>query len=85
MNKAQKKILLFTSIIVLLSFVMWFVDGFEIITATKKVWVDTSQSSTGGQRIEDKFIWGLDLTLLISGVAMIIGGILYKRQDKIKI
>ncbi|MDZ7764004.1 MAG: hypothetical protein U5K00_06200 [Melioribacteraceae bacterium] len=81
----QKKILFFTVLIVLLSIVIWVIDGMEFITTTQKVLTDNSiENRNDSVIIEEKFIWGLDLTLLVSGITLITGGFLFRKYDKQK-
>lgn len=81
----QKKILFFTVLIVLLSIIIWVIDGMEFITTTQKVLTNYSPGNVSDSVfVEDKFVWGLDLTLLISGFALIAGGFLYRKYDKQK-
>lgn len=81
----QKKILFFTVLIVLLAIVIWVIDGMEFITTTQKVLTDNSiENRNDSVIIEEKFIWGLDLTLLVSGITLITGGFLFRKYDKQK-
>ena len=57
----------------------------EFITTTQKVLTDYSPGNESDSVfVEDKFVWGLDLTLLISGITLITGGFLYRKYDKQK-
>lgn len=81
----KKKILFFTAFIVLLSIVIWVIDGMEFITTTQKVLTENSlENGSDSVMIEDKFVWGLDLTLLLSGITLVAGGFLYRKFDKQK-
>ena len=63
MNSNQKKIILFAGILSLLSFAMWAVSGFRLLTS-----------------FNESFLWGLDLSLLVSGIALIAGGIIFRKN-----
>jgi|GEM_PF-675239 len=77
MNKNQKLFLSIGLIVISASFIVWAIFGFEIFTKTQ-VLVETKDELFGWSEKKwiDKFIWGLDLTLLISGITILLGGIL---------
>lgn len=77
MNKNQKLYLSIGLIVIAVSFIVWAIFGFEIFTKTQ-VLVETKDELFGWSEKKwiDKFIWGLDLTLLISGITIMLGGIL---------
>ena len=78
MNRKQKITLIVTIAVIIISLIIWQIYGGELFTKsqvltekkdelfgfTEKVWVN-------------KFVWGLDLSLAISGVALVSGGIFY--------
>ena len=78
MNTKQKITILITLSIILFSFLIWFFFGGEIFTKTQ-ILVETKDELFGWteKKWEDKFIWGVDLSLLISLMATITGGVLY--------
>ena len=81
MNKYQKRTRLIVGLVILLSAVIWIVHGTEIFTKTE-VLVETQDEvdklmGTTHKEWKDTFIWGLDLTLLVSGIAAVIGGVFY--------
>lgn len=77
MNKKQKVILISVVAVVILSLIVWQIYGGEIFTKTQ-VLVETKDELFGWteKKWEDKFIWGLDLSLIISGASVFIGGVL---------
>jgi len=78
MNKKQKNVLIIVSVVILLSFIVWQIYGGEIFTKTQ-VLIEKKDVVFGWTKKEwiDRFVWGLDLSLLISGVAALTGGILF--------
>jgi len=87
MNSRQKNIVILTLSIILLSFLIWFFFGGEIFTKTQ-ILIETKDELFGWteKKWEDKFVWGLDLSLLIILIATITGGVFYFlfRTKKIK-
>lgn len=78
MNKYQKVSTYTSIIIVILSFLAWAFSGFEIFTKTSRIVEKKDELfDTTYKVVENYFIWGLDLTLLISGISLLISGILY--------
>ena len=88
MNNKQQKTLFVGGIIVILSLIIWLISGGEIVTKTQvPVEVQSElekQLGVSGTEWKNTFIWGLDLTLLISGVTSIICGILFLKFKKEK-
>lgn len=78
MNKKQKIVLYAVISIILFSFVIWLIYGGEIFTKTQ-VMIETKDELFGWteRKWVDKFVWGLDLSLLINGLSFVIGGILF--------
>lgn len=84
MNKKQKIVLIIVIEIIFLSLIIWFFSGGEIFTKTH-ILVETKDELFGWteKKWMDKFIWGLDLSLLISGISIVIGGLLiFVLRDK---
>lgn len=77
MNKKQRNIIFIVLAIILISLVIWGIFGFEIFTKTQ-VLVEEKDELFGmvHKKWIDKFIWGLDLSLAISGVTIVVSGIL---------
>jgi hypothetical protein len=76
MNKKQKYILYIGLSVILLSLIAWQVFGGDIYTKTQ-VLVETEDELFGTTReFVDQFVWGLDLSAVISGVTVLISGIL---------
>ncbi|MEW6506331.1 MAG: hypothetical protein AB1432_01160 [Bacteroidota bacterium] len=77
MNKKQKLFLGAGIIVILLSFIVWAIYGFEIFTKTQ-VLVESKDELFGWSEKKwiDKFLWGLDLTLIVSTGTILISGLL---------
>ena len=73
LNKTQKRILLTELGIIILTLIIWIAFGGEIFTKTK-VLVKTTDPVLGNTYTEwrSQFVWGLDLSLIISGVTLVI-------------
>lgn len=86
MNKKQKAVLITSLIIITASFIIWLAFGSEIFTKTQ-VLVETKDELFGWteKKWVDRFIWGLDLTLIISGIIILAGSIsMFLLRDKKK-
>ena len=77
MNKNQKTVLFIGLGIIVLSLIIWLSYGGEIFTKDQ-VLVEKYDElfDTTYSEFEDKFIWGLDLSLLISGISAAVGLVL---------
>ena len=76
MNRKQKYIIYIGLIIIILSLAAWQVFGGDIYTKTQ-VLVETEDELFGTTReFVDQFVWGLDLSAVISGVTVLVSGIL---------
>ena len=78
MNKKQKISVITAVVIVLLTIIIWQIYGGEIFTKSQ-VLVEKKDPLFGftDKQWVDKFIWGLDLSLLISGISVFIAGVLF--------
>jgi hypothetical protein len=76
MNKKQKVVLISTITIIVSSIVVWFAYGTEFFTKTQ-VLVEQKDELFGWteKKWVDKFVWGLDLSAIISGIAIVAGAI----------
>lgn len=76
MNKKQKIVIYIVAAIILSSFIVWLIYGGEIFTKTQII-VESKDELFGWteRKWVNKFVWGLDLSLLISGFSIVIGGI----------
>lgn len=87
MNAKQKRVILTGLGIILLSFIVWGIFGFEIFTKNQ-VLIEEKDELFGMVRKVwvDKFIWGLDLTLAVTGFTVLTGSVLtfLFRTQKIK-
>lgn len=76
MNKKQKYILYIGLAIIILSLVSWQVFGGDIYTKTQ-VLIETEDELFGTTKeFVDQFVWGLDLSAIISGVTVLISAVL---------
>lgn len=77
MNKKQKLILALSVIIISASFIVWLSYGSEIFTKTQ-VLIESKDELFGWteKKWVDQFIWGLDLTLSITGITILASGVL---------
>ncbi len=78
MNKNQKRTIIIGLIIITAAVVIWLISGGEIFTKTQ-VLIEKKDELFGTtyKEWQNKFIWGLDLTLIISGVTVLVSGILF--------
>ncbi|MFA7419037.1 MAG: hypothetical protein WCZ90_05055 [Melioribacteraceae bacterium] len=78
MNKKQKIVLISTLTIVATSLIIWLAYGAEFFTKTQ-VLVEQKDELFGWteKKWVDKFVWGLDLSAVISGVAVVAGAITF--------
>lgn len=78
MNRKQKYVLGVTALLVFSSFLIWLAYGGEIFTKTK-ILVETKDELFGWSEKHwvDKFIWGLDLSLALSAVSLVTGGVIF--------
>ena len=78
MNKKQKITLITAAVIILLTVIIWQIYGGEIFTKSQ-VLIEKKDPLFGftEKKWIDKFIWGLDLSLLISGVTALLSGVLF--------
>ena len=85
-NKNQKIILTLAFTIILISFAIWLAYGGEIFTKTE-VLVDVTDEvfDTTYKEWRNKFIWGLDLSLMISGAITLISLVsIYLTRTKVQ-
>ena len=77
MNKKQKTVLVTGSIVIVASLIVWLAYGGEIFTKTQ-VLVEKKDELFGwtDKQWVNKFVWGLDLSLLISAITAVISAAL---------
>ncbi|GBD90388.1 hypothetical protein BMS3Abin04_01105 [bacterium BMS3Abin04] len=76
-NKKQRNILIAAFLVIGVSFIIWFAYGMEIFTKTQVlVEIKDEVFDTSYKEWHNKFIWGLDLTLVISAITTVVSGIL---------
>ena len=82
-NKKQKTTIYAALTIIAISFIVWFAYGGEIFTKTE-VLVEVEDELFGSYKEwQDKFIWGLDLSLIISGITIFLSLIvIYFQKNK---
>jgi hypothetical protein len=77
MNNKQKVIFYTALIIVIISIVIWQIYGGEIFTKDQ-VLVEVKDELFGTTKEwRDQFVWGLDLTAIISGITILISAVLF--------
>ena len=78
MNKKQKITLLTGFLIIAAAFIVWLSFGGELFTKTQ-VLIEKKDELFGTtyKEWQDKFIWGLDYTLYVTGAVVLICGILF--------
>ena len=84
LNKKQKTTLYTALVITVLSLIIWIIYGGEIFTKTE-VLVEVQDDLFGTTKEwKNQFIWGLDLSLLISGIAILVSLIImfFQRNKK---
>lgn len=84
LNKKQKRTAISSLLIILLSLIIWIIYGGEIFTKTE-VLVEVHDELFGTTKEwKDQFIWGLDLSLLISGITAAISIVImfFQRNKK---
>ncbi len=78
MNLKQKTSVQISVSVVIASIIAWIYFGFHVLTQTKVIVEKRDELfNTSFKTFEDKFVWGLDLTLLITGLSLLVGGILF--------
>ena len=88
MNKRQKLTLLIGVIIIGLAFIVWLYYGGQLFTKTQ-VLIEKKDELFGTtyKEWQDRFIWGLDYTMYISGATVFICTILFfvfrKRKERL--
>ena len=78
MNKKQKITLLVGLIIIALAFIVWLYYGGELFTKTQ-VLIEKKDELFGTtyKEWQNKFIWGLDYTMYISGATVAVCTVLF--------
>jgi hypothetical protein len=83
MNSKQRLVLIIGILVILSSFVIWQLTGGEFFTQTEII-VDKQDEffKKTTKELEEKFVWGLDLTLIVSGITLVISGYVYNKLTK---
>ena len=78
MNKKQKITVYAGILIIITAFVIWLSYGHVVFTQTRVLVQKKDELFGTSYNVwEHKFIWGLDLTLVITAIDIIIAGILF--------
>ncbi len=78
MNSKQKKSVIISVVIAIISIFPYLYYGLNTLTKTSVIVEKKDELFDTVYKVtENKFIWGLDLTLLVMGVSLLIGGLLY--------
>lgn len=78
MNKYQKRTIIVGLIIIVVSVIIWLASGEEIFTKTQVlVTKKDALFGTTYKEWKNKFVWGLDLTIIVSGMTVLACGILF--------
>ncbi|MBU1097777.1 MAG: hypothetical protein CVV23_12830 [Ignavibacteriae bacterium HGW-Ignavibacteriae-2] len=83
---AKQKIILYTGLgVIIISLLIWQIYGGEIFTKTQ-VLIEVNDELFGPtKQWQKKFVWGLDLTALISIITVIVSGLnIFIFRDKKK-
>lgn len=78
-NKKQKVTIFFGLAIIFAALILWLADGTYVFTQTK-VLIERKDPLFGNvyKEWQDKFIWGLDLTLVVSAISVVISAVLIR-------
>ena len=78
MNKKQKITFAIGIIIIVIAFIIWIVEGTYVFTQTQML-VEKTDPLFGNtyKEWQNKFIWGLDLTLIVSAASIVSSVILF--------
>ena len=78
MNKKQKNTIIVGLLIITAAVLVWIFNGGEIFTKTQ-VLIEKKDELFGTtyKEWQNKFIWGLDLTLIVSGATVVISTIFF--------
>ena len=78
MNKKQKITFIIGLTIIVIAFIFWIVNGSYVFTQTQ-VLIEKTDPLFGNtyKEWQNKFIWGLDLTLIVSAISIVASIILF--------
>ena len=83
MKNKQKLVLIIGTTIILITILLWQSSGWELFTKTEVIVEDPKKMfDLDGSQFGNKFVWGLDLTLVISGFTLIVGGYIFSKLKK---
>ena len=82
MNSKQKLVFIIGIVVIISSFIIWQLSGGETFTQTETI-VDKYDNffKKSTKELEEKFVWGLDLTLIVSGITLVICGYAYNKLN----
>jgi len=75
-NRKQKITIIIGLVVIVIAFVIWLLNGTYVFTQTQ-VLVEKKDPLFGTtfKQWQNKFIWGLDLTLVVTFLSMVISGV----------
>ncbi len=78
MNKKQKITIIAGVAVIIIALTIWLADGTFVFTQTKVLVEKTDPLfGTTYKEWKNQFIWGLDLTLIVAAISILISGILF--------
>lgn len=77
-NKKQRVTIIVGAAIIVIAFIIWIASGSYIFTQTQILIQKKDPLFGTTYRIwQNKFIWGLDLTLIVAAASVVISGLLF--------
>ncbi len=85
-NRKQKVTIIIGLIVIAIAFVIWLLNGTYVFTQTQ-VLIEKKDPLFGTtyKQWQNKFIWGLDLTLVVTFLSLVISGVfifIFKNKRK---
>lgn len=78
MNKKQKITIIAGIALIIIALIIWLANGAYVFTQTKVLVEKTDPLfGTTYKEWKNQFIWGLDLTLVVSAISILISSILF--------
>jgi hypothetical protein len=76
-NRKQKITIVIGLTIIVIAFIIWFINGTYVFTQTQ-ILIEKKDPLFGTiyKQWQNKFIWGLDLTLVVTFLSLVISGVL---------
>ena len=77
-NKKQRAAIIVGAIIIVIAFIIWIASGSYVFTQTQVLIQKKDPLFGTTYRVwQNKFIWGLDLTLIVAAASVVISGLLF--------